>query len=74
MLFTGHFDKMGIVVSDSEKRKLSAVLLFFMTNDLDLAGSQERTASNDTPLESMPGGNDYPGGDSHLKVIIIAQD
>ena len=37
-LFTGHSDKVGIVVLDSEKQKLSTILLFFMTNNLDLAG------------------------------------
>ena len=140
-LFMRHSNQMNVVVPDNDKRKLSAVLPFFMTNDLDLAGlnfilahaisfsrlrwihllpywcscnsqvvnicsnwrlahsclhhwsstldfsrfhnhinsqdeegSWEHTASNDIPHESMPVGNYYPGGDSHLKVIIIAQD
>ena len=37
-LFTGHSYKVGIIVPAIEKRNLSAVLPFFMTNDLDLAG------------------------------------
>ena len=37
-LFTGHSVKVGIIVPAIEKRNLSAVLSFFMTNDLDLAG------------------------------------
>ena len=37
-LFTGHSDKVGIIVPAIEKRNLSAVLHFFMTNDLDFAG------------------------------------
>ena len=37
-LFTGHSDKVGIIVPAIEKRNLSAVLPFFMTNNLDLAG------------------------------------
>ena len=32
--------------------------------------SWECTASNDTPLKSMPVGNYLPRGDSHLKIII----
>ena len=37
-LFTGQSDKVGIFVPAIEKRNLSAVLSFFMTNNLDLAG------------------------------------
>ena len=37
-LFTGLSDQVGIVVPESKKRKLSAVLPIFMTNDLDFAG------------------------------------
>ena len=37
-LFMGHSVKVGIIVPAIEKRNLSAVLPFFMMNDLDLAG------------------------------------
>ena len=37
MFFTGYSDKLDFIVLDSENRKLSAVLPFFMTNGLDLA-------------------------------------
>ena len=37
-LFTGHSDKVGNTGPDTEKQKLSVVLPFFITNDLDLAG------------------------------------
>ena len=37
-LFTGHSDKVGIIVPYCKIGKLSVVLPFFMTNELDLAG------------------------------------
>ena len=62
---------------DSCLHNRSSAFDFSRFNDHIYGQSKERgrelTVINYTPHESMPVGN-YPGGDSHLKVVIVVQD